>query len=103
MSSYLLGGPPPQPVIVTIKDIKDYIRVLLYSYYTTITERGVLLGYVVAELMSFEVHESLVAYLLDACQKAPLAGFQKVILAQATACDHKIHLCFLNLSRWVVT
>ena len=27
----------PHPVIVTIRDNKDYIRVLLYSYYTTIT------------------------------------------------------------------
>ena len=31
-------GPPP--VIVTIRENKDYTRVLLYSYYTTITERG---------------------------------------------------------------
>ena len=31
------------PVIVTIMDNKDYIRVLLYSYYTTITGWGVLL------------------------------------------------------------
>ena len=30
-------------VIVTIRDNKDYIRVLLYSYYTTITGWGVLL------------------------------------------------------------
>ena len=33
----------PHPVIVTIMDNKDYIRVLLYSYYTTITGWGVLL------------------------------------------------------------
>ena len=38
----MLGG-PPHPVIVTIRDNKDYIRVLLYSYYTTITGWGVLL------------------------------------------------------------
>ena len=31
------------PVIVTIRDNRDYIRVLLYSYYTTITGWGVLL------------------------------------------------------------
>ena len=30
----------PHPVIVTIMDNKDYIRVLLYSYYTTITGWG---------------------------------------------------------------
>ena len=33
----------PPPVIVTLIDNKDYIGVLLYSYYTTITEWGVLL------------------------------------------------------------
>ena len=35
----------PQPVIVTIRNNRDYIRVLLYSYYTTITGWGVLLIY----------------------------------------------------------
>ena len=30
----------PHRVIVTIRDKKDYIRVLLYSYYTTITGWG---------------------------------------------------------------
>ena len=30
----------PHPVMVTIMDNKDYIRVLLYSYYTTITGWG---------------------------------------------------------------
>ena len=30
----------PHPVIVTIMDNKDYIRVLVYSYYTTITGWG---------------------------------------------------------------
>ena len=34
---------PPHPVIVTIGDNRDYIRVLLYSYYTT--GWGVLLRY----------------------------------------------------------
>ena len=34
----------PHPVIVTIRDNRDYIRVLLYSYYTTITGWGVLLN-----------------------------------------------------------
>ena len=33
----------PHPVIATIKDNRDHIRVLLYPYYTTITGRGVLL------------------------------------------------------------
>ena len=41
---YSLGG-TPHPVIVTIRDNRDYIRVLLYSYYTTITGWGVLLIY----------------------------------------------------------
>ena len=34
----------PHPVIVTMRNSKDYIRVLLYSYYTTITGWGVLLS-----------------------------------------------------------
>ena len=33
----------PHPVIVIIRDNKDYIRVLVYSHYTTITGWGVLL------------------------------------------------------------
>ena len=37
-------GEPPHPVIVAIRDNKDYIRVLLYSYYTTNREWGVLLS-----------------------------------------------------------
>ena len=33
----------PHPVIVTIGDIRDSIRVLIYSYYATMTGWGVLL------------------------------------------------------------
>ena len=33
----------PHPVMVTIRDNKGHIRVLLYSYYATITGWGVLL------------------------------------------------------------
>ena len=40
-------GERPHPVLVTIRDNRDYIRVLLYSYYTTITGWGVLLRYTV--------------------------------------------------------
>ena len=36
----------PHPVIVTIRDNKGNIRVLLNSYYSTITGWGVLLKYV---------------------------------------------------------
>ena len=39
-----MGG-TPHPVIVTIGDNRDCIRVLLYSEYTTITGWGVLLTY----------------------------------------------------------
>ena len=35
----------PHPVIVTIRDNRDDIRDLIYSYYTTITGWGVLLSY----------------------------------------------------------
>ena len=38
-------GWTPHPVIVTIRDNRDYVRVLLYSYYTTITGWGVLQKY----------------------------------------------------------
>ena len=41
----LLFRRTPQPVIVTIRDERDYIRALLYSCYTTITRWGVLLSY----------------------------------------------------------
>ena len=34
----------PHPVIVTIMDDKEYIRVLLYSHFTIITGWGVLLS-----------------------------------------------------------
>ena len=40
----------PHPVIVTIRDTRDDIGVLLYSYYTTITGWGVLLSYQVRSL-----------------------------------------------------
>ena len=49
MSQIHLPKPPryvrwtPHPAIVTRMDKRDYIRVLLYSYYTTITGWGVLL------------------------------------------------------------
>ena len=38
---------------MTIRDNRDYIRVLLYSYYTTITEWGVLLMYSPKHLSDF--------------------------------------------------
>ena len=44
MLARYLRWTPPHPVIVTIKVNKDYIRVLLYSSYTTITGWGVLLN-----------------------------------------------------------
>ena len=47
-SRYLPGASfkwTPHPVIVTRRDNRDCIRVLLYSYYTTITGWGVLLGH----------------------------------------------------------
>ena len=40
----------PHPVIVTIGDNRDYIKVLSYSYYTTMTGWGVLLGFRVYRL-----------------------------------------------------
>ena len=45
IGTYILIKWTPHPVIVTIRDNRDYIRVLLYSYYATITGWGVLLTY----------------------------------------------------------
>ena len=42
----------PHPVIVTIRDNKAYIKVLLYSYYTTITGWGVFLPCTLAAQLS---------------------------------------------------
>ena len=41
--AYVRRTPPPHTVIVAGRDNKDYIRVLLYSYYSAITGWGVLL------------------------------------------------------------
>ena len=43
---YMYVRRTPHPVKVFIRDNRDYIRVLLYSYYTTITGWGVLLIYI---------------------------------------------------------
>ena len=40
-----LGLGTPHPVIVTTRDKRDYIRVLLYSHYRTITGWGALLRF----------------------------------------------------------
>ena len=45
MPEYCIGYVDPHPVTVTIRDNEEYIRVLLCSYYTTITGWGVLLKY----------------------------------------------------------
>ena len=45
MTFMVISWVNPQPVVVTIRDNKDYIRVLLYSYYSTITGWGVFISY----------------------------------------------------------
>ena len=45
----MLGG-PHHPVIVAIRDSSDHIRVIFYSYYTTITGWGALIKYVIEGL-----------------------------------------------------
>ena len=50
----ILCGWTPQSVIVTIGDNRDYIRVLLYSYYTTIVGWRVLLRYYVGYVQGLE-------------------------------------------------
>ena len=59
-----LGG-PPHPVIVTIRDNKDSIRVLLYSAYTTITVWGVL----ITDGSNFMIVQAF--RLLDSSHEAP--------------------------------
>ena len=51
---YYSGG-RPNPVIVAIRDNKNYIRVLLYSYYTTIAGWGVLLTYNASTLSLYTI------------------------------------------------
>ena len=43
----------PHPVTVTVRANKDYMRVLFYSYYTTITRWGVLLRHTVVYFFCF--------------------------------------------------
>ena len=40
LAEYLIRLVDPHPAIVTIRDNREYIRVLLYSYYTTTTGWG---------------------------------------------------------------
>ena len=46
LGTCLLQVDTPHPVIGAIRDKKDHIRALLYSYHTTITGWGVVLTYV---------------------------------------------------------
>ena len=48
--------------------------------------------YAVAELMTFEVHETLIQFLFDAYYKDPSEGYQRVTLAQLALCDREVHL-----------
>ena len=48
--------------------------------------------YAVAELMTFEVHETLIQFLFDAYYKEPAEGYQRVTLAQLALCDREVHL-----------
>ena len=48
--------------------------------------------FAVAELMTFEVHESLIQFLFDAYYKEPSEGYQRVTLAQLALCDREVHL-----------
>ena len=55
-SRYTLGGPPPLPSnsnIVAMRENSDWIRVLVCSYFTTITAWGLQLSY--ATILSGDV------------------------------------------------
>ena len=70
----------PHPVIVTIGDIKDYIRVLIYSYYTTIAGWGVLL--------------SSILCLLSRCKEMQSTRFVAMIPVELT-CKH-LGACYVT-------
>ena len=55
--------------------------------------------YAITELMSFEVHETVVSWLFEAYQRDPPEGFSRVTLAQIAACDREIHLAMSEASR----
>ena len=59
MRSRVLSRWTPHPVIVTIMDNRDYIRFLLYSYYTTITGWEVLLKYYTWDILGYHRSSSL--------------------------------------------
>ena len=64
--AYISGG-PPHPVIVTRSDNQYYIRVLFYSYHTTITGWVVLLTYIYM-LIEYDPWKHPSVYLLqDGC------------------------------------
>ena len=48
--------------------------------------------YAVAELMTFETHETLIQFLFDAYYKEPSEGYQRVTLSQLALCDREVHL-----------
>ncbi|CAE7249545.1 unnamed protein product [Symbiodinium sp. CCMP2592] len=47
--------------------------------------------YAIAELMTFEVHETLINFLFDAYYKDAPEGYQRVTLTQLSMCDREIH------------
>ena len=67
----------PHPVIVTLRDNKDNIKVLFYSYYTTITGWGFLLTYLWGAGIE-GMEQKMVTTLLSGVVKGQLQGFVAV-------------------------
>ena len=65
--------------MVTIRDNKDYIRVLLYSYYTTITGWAVLLIFLSLQ-KSLVLHEDIEGRTGSGSGGVGLRGFQADLL-----------------------
>lgn len=59
--------------------------------------RGI--AYAVAQVMSFTVHEELVAFLFNEFQKDPPDGYEKVSLAQVAQADREVHVRLGELTR----
>ena len=80
------GGSDLKAATATDLDIQNALR-----------RRGVC--YAISELMSFEMHETIILWLFEAYQRDPPDGFQKVTLTQVAACDREIHLLLSEACR----
>ncbi|CAE7739197.1 unnamed protein product [Symbiodinium sp. CCMP2592] len=79
-------GPSMQAVVGSELEVQQALR-----------RRGI--AYAIAQVMSFSVHEELIALLFNEYQKDPLDGYEKVSLAQVAQADREIHVRLGELTR----